>query len=74
VCVARIGKPEPLQRAEVVRIAELLAEQLELVPVALLTLRAEFVGQVAPQVGGDAVVVEQRVVDVEQEDGVRDAA
>src|SRR5262249_39723122 len=55
---------------EVVGVAELVAELLELVPVALLALGAELLGEPQPEVGGDAVVVEQRVVDVEQEDGL----
>jgi hypothetical protein len=73
VRVVRVREPEPLQRSEIVRIAELVAEPLELVPVALLALRSELLGQITPEVVGDPVVVEQRVVDVKQEDGVRRA-
>ena len=65
----RVREPEALERAEVVRVAELLAQPLELVPVPLLPLGAEVLRQVRAQVGGDGVVVEQRVVDVEEEDG-----
>jgi hypothetical protein len=59
-----------LQRAEVVGIAELAAQALELDPVAVGARRTELAHQVLAQVGDDAVVVEQRVVDVEQEDDV----
>src|SRR5262249_20770012 len=67
--VVRVGEPEALERSEVVGIAELGAQALELVPVALLPLGAELSGEVIAQVGRDPVVVEQRVVDVEEEDG-----
>ena len=67
--VVRISGPEALQCAQIVGVAELCAEQLELVPVALLPLAAELLGQVPAEVVGNRVVVEQRVVDVEQEDG-----
>jgi hypothetical protein len=63
--VARVGEPEALKRAQVVGVAELLAQLLEELPVALLAPLAERLGQVRTQVGGDRVVVEQRVVDVQ---------
>ena len=59
-----------LQRAEVVGVAELAAQRLELDPVAIGARDAELAHEVLAQVGDDAVVVEQRVVDVEQEDDV----
>src|SRR5436309_4162253 len=66
--VARVGEAEALERAQVVRVAELHAQLLEELPVALLTLLAEGLGEVLAQVGGHRVVVEQGVVDVEKED------
>jgi hypothetical protein len=65
--IPRILHPIALQRAEVVGIAELRPEPLEDRPVALLALRPDLAGEEALQVGGDAVVVEERVVDVDQE-------
>ena len=67
VRVARVLDAVALQRAEVVGVAELGAQRFEDRPVALLALGADLAREVALQVGGDAVVVEQRVVDVEQE-------
>ena len=67
--VVRIRDAEALERAEVVGVTELGAEPLELVPVPLLPVGAELLGQVAAQVVRHGVVVEQRVVDVEEVDG-----
>ena len=58
-----------LQRAEIVGIAEFLPELLEMRPVKLAGL-AELAGQVLAQIVGDAVVVEQRVVDIQKKDDV----
>jgi hypothetical protein len=60
-----------LQRAEVVDVTELGAELLEDRPVALGARSTEFALEMLPQVGDDPVVVEQRVVDIEQEDDAR---
>ena len=60
--------PEALQRAEVVGVSERVTEALELVPVVLLALFPELCAQVLPKVLDDTVVVEQRVVDIEQVD------
>ena len=68
VRVARVLDPVALQRAEVVGVAELLAQLLEDLPVALLPLVADLALEVAPHVGDDVVVVDQRVVDVEERD------
>ena len=62
----RILNAIPLQRAEIVRIAELDAQLLENRPVALLALRADLAREMTPEVVGDAIVVEQRVVHVEE--------
>src|SRR5438094_10509142 len=66
--IARVLYAIALERAEVVGVAELGAERLADRPVSLLPLRPDLARQVALQVGGDAVVVDERVVDVEQED------
>ena len=65
--VARVLDPVALQRAEVVAIAELEEQVLQDRPVAVARGRAELALEPAAQVGLDAVVVEQRVVDVDQE-------
>src|SRR5215472_11753617 len=66
VRIARILDAVALEGAEIIRVAEFLAELLEQHPVALLPLSAKGPSQVFAQVGGDTVVVEQGVVDVEQ--------
>jgi len=63
--LARIGEAEALERAEVVGVPELRAQLLEELPVALLALLAEGLGEMRAEVAGNSVVVEQRVVDVE---------
>jgi hypothetical protein len=60
-----------LERAEIVGVAELGAELFEDFPVALLTLRADLLFQMVLEVVRNAVIVEQGVVDVEEEDEVR---
>ena len=47
------------------------AQRLEVFPVAGCTGDAKFALEVPPQVNHDAIVVQQRVVDVEQEHHVR---
>ena len=69
--VARVPQTVALQRPEIVRISKLVAKRLEQLPVLLLTLVSELAVDVPHQVRDDAVVVEQRVVDVEQcDDGM----
>ena len=73
---AQVARPRvaiPLQRAEVVGVAELVAELLEELPVLAAAVLADLGVEMRAQVGGDAVVVEQRVVDVEEEDDVHAA-
>jgi hypothetical protein len=48
------------------------AQLLEDHPVALLPLGPDLALQMALQVGGDAIVVEERVVHIEQENNVID--
>ena len=60
-----------LQRAQVVGIPELLAQPLEDGPVLLSGLVPDGLVEVAPQVGNDSVVVEERVVDIQQENDRR---
>ena len=57
-----------LQRTEIVGVTELGSERFEDRPVTLLTLDADLLGQVGLEIRGNAIVVEQRVVDVNQED------
>ena len=65
--VAWVLDPVALQRAEIVGVAELGPERFEDRPVALLTLDADLLRQVSLEIRGNAIVVEQRVVDVNQE-------
>jgi HAD superfamily hydrolase (TIGR01509 family) len=58
----------PLQGAEIVGIAKLPPQPLEDIPILLLTLVAELTVHVPHQIRDDAVVVEQRVIHVEQRD------
>ena len=66
MAVVRMLDAITLQRAEVIRIAELGAQLLENRPVAFLALRADLARQMAPEIVGDPIVVQQRVVDVEK--------
>jgi len=65
-----IFEPIALQRAQIIRVAELCPQFLEDHPVALAAGMAEFALQVLTEIGLHGIVVEQRVVDIEQEDGV----
>src|SRR6185437_4136814 len=60
-------QPELLDRAKVVGIAELLTQGFVQVPVRLRRLRAEQFRDVRVEIRLHLVVVEQRVVDIEQE-------
>ena len=65
---ARMFSPIPLQSAEVIRIAQFGPQLLENPPIFLRSLRADFAGEVALQICCHSVVIQQRVVYVEQED------
>src|SRR5436190_19931286 len=65
---ARMFGPIPLQSAEVIRIAQFGPQLLENEPIFLRSLRADFAGEVALQIGCHSIVIQQRVVYVEQED------
>src|SRR5258707_8302322 len=55
-----------LQGAEVVRIAKLVAQAFEDPPVLIGVFGSDVVQEVVLEVGGDAIVVEQGVVNVEE--------
>ena len=65
---ARMFGPIPLQSAEVIRIAQFGPQLLENPPIFLRSLRADFADEVALQICCHSVVIQQRVVYVEQED------
>ena len=67
VHLARTLGAVTLQGAEIIRIAKLVAQLLEDLPVAPIAVRPERLDQMTPQVRDHRVVVEQRVVDVHQE-------
>jgi hypothetical protein len=56
----------PLQRAEVIGVTQLGSQFLENSPIFSRALRAYFFGEVTLQVRRYAVIVQQRVVDIEQ--------
>ena len=62
--------PIPLSRTEIVGVADLLAQCFENRPVARRAVGAKRIFELGAQVKNRAIVVEQRVVDVYQEDGV----
>src|SRR5262245_29085163 len=66
--LARMMQAIALQRAKIVGIAELEAQLLEELPVLVLPFFTDLLRQISLQVVGDAVVVDQRVVDVEEKD------
>src|SRR2546425_6042977 len=65
--VARISEPVALQRAQVIRVAQLGAQLFEDCPVPIPARRSELEGKMFPEVVLDEVVVEQRIVAVEEE-------
>src|SRR5581483_2608133 len=71
VWIARIGRAVALECSQVVRVPELAAKLLEELPVAFLPLRANFLREIPAEVARDAIVVDERVVDVDEEDDRR---
>src|SRR5689334_5256635 len=57
----------PLQRAKVIGVTKLPTQRLEDVPVSLLSVVPDFFLEMRAQIRGDGIVIEQRVVDVEQD-------
>ena len=68
VRVARVPRPVPLEGPEIVRVAQFRAQRLEDLPVVLPPLAPQLAVHESHQVRDDAVVVEERVVDVEERD------
>ncbi len=66
------GGTKALQCAQIIRIAQLTAQLLEDVPVTVTAVGAEFRRQVRAQVVLHGIVVEQRIVDIQQERHRRD--
>src|SRR5262249_43236615 len=60
-----------LQSAEIIRVAQFRPQLLENVPIFLRSVRTDLAGKVALQICCHSVVVQQRVVYVEQEDDSR---
>jgi len=60
--------PISLQRAQVVRVAQLGPQLFEDSPVSLLPLASDLALEVALEIGRDVIVVDERVVHVDQED------
>src|SRR5579864_1257839 len=69
--IARVFQTVTLQRAQIIGIAKLGAYFFKEIPIMLLAIRADLLFKMALEVGGNAVVVEQRVVDVKEEDEIR---
>jgi hypothetical protein len=65
--VMRILASVTLQGAQIIHVTKFCAQLFENGPVALRPFWADLALEKSPQVGDDAVVVEQRVVNVEQE-------
>ena len=70
--ISRINSSIALQRSEIIGIAEFSPQFLEDGPIALLPFMSNLTFQLAFQISRHAIVIEQRVVHVEQKhDGVR---
>jgi len=67
VRIARILRPVALQSAEIIGVAELRTQFFEYRPVAFPALGAERLREVAAQVGSDPIIINERVIDIEQE-------
>ena len=66
--IAGILQAIALQGAEIIGVAKFGAQLLKNIPVNLLALRTDLLLEVALEISGDAIVIEQGVVDVEEED------
>jgi len=66
--VLRVLDPIALQGTEIVTIAQIGEELLEDRPVAVAAGRPKLAFEMAPEIGLDAVVVQERVVDIDEED------
>ena len=63
-------QPESFQSAEVVRITELAPQLFENIPVKLAGIDPKCLGQIGGQISLDAVIIKERVVDIEEKDEV----
>src|ERR1700730_13757279 len=68
--VLRVLDPIALQGAEIVPVAQIAEQLLEDRPIAVATRRSELAFEMALEIGLDAIVVEQGVVDIDKEDGL----
>src|SRR6516162_1943760 len=62
--------PIALQGSEVIPVAQLTEQLLEDRPVTVAGRRAELALEMAPEIGLDAVIIQQRVVDIDKKDGL----
>ena len=68
--IVHVLEPVAFQRAQIVGVAQFVAQFLEDLPVSLACGGAVLDADMHIQIGLHAIVVQQRVVDVEQEDDV----
>ena len=68
--IVHLFKPEPLQCTEIVRIAELLPQFFKNVPVKVAGFGPICLGQMGCQIDLDAIVIKERVVDIEKKDEI----
>ncbi len=68
--IVRIVEAITLQRSQVIGVSEFRADLFETLPISLRPLQADAGRQVALQVRGDMIVVEQRVVHVKEKNSV----
>src|SRR4026209_1887684 len=69
--VARVLSAVPLKSPQVIRIAQLPSQLFEDRPVSFLPLVADFALKITPQVFCYPIVVQQRIIHVEEKDNVR---
>jgi len=68
--IVHVAEAVALQRAQIVRVAQLGAQRFEDCPVAIAARDAELALEMTPEIVLHAVVVEQRVVTIEQKHDV----
>ena len=68
--IVRVFEPQALQRAEIVHIAQFVPQLVHDLPITRANTIAMRGSQPFPEVIPKSVVVEERIVDVEQKDGV----
>src|SRR5580704_9411895 len=61
-------QPEPLQSSKIIDVSQLASQLFKDCPISVARLRPKLAGQMLSQIRLHRIVVEQRIINVEQED------